>query len=249
MDLQYKKKTALVTGASSGLGRAVAERLAQEGAHVFLVARREELLREVAQGIVARGGSAEVIACDLATEDSHSLIAKRVKEESLQLHLLVNNAGQELFMPLQATSLKAIHELVQLNFISVASLIKSCLGLLKDGSAVVNMSSASAIQGAAGLSIYSATKGALICLTKSLARELAPRKVRVNAVAPGQVRTELLTRTLARLKPEQQKALEAAHPLGFGNPDDVAAAVAFMGSAQAKWITGQVLVVDGGLTA
>lgn len=249
MDLNYKGKTALVTGASSGLGKAIAGRLAEEGAHVVLVARREDLLREAVDIIKSQGGSAEYIACDLALEETPAKLSTQIREKFGHIHLLVNNAGREQLSPLQATSPKVIHEIVQLNLVAVICLTRCFLGLLKEGSSVVNLSSTTAILGAPGSAIYSATKGALISFTQSMARELAPRKVRINAVAPGQVQTDMLDRVLARVNPDQRAALEAAHPLGFGDPMDVAAAVAFLGSAQAKWITGHVLVVDGGLTA
>jgi 3-oxoacyl-[acyl-carrier protein] reductase len=249
MDLGLTGKIALVTGASAGLGEAIACRLAREGAHVILVARREERLRQVEARILEAGGSAECLSADLGQEETWGSLAAQVRSAHGHLHLLVNNAGRELFSPLQATAVKALKETVQVNFVAVAGVTRSLLGLLKDGSAIVNVSSTSAIQGAAGMSVYAGTKGAILAFTQSLARELAGRGVRVNAVAPGQVRTEMLDRILAKLGPDQAASLEAAHPLGFGDPGDVAAAVAFLGSAQARWITGQVLVVDGGMTA
>jgi len=249
MNGNLEGKTALVTGASGGLGRAAAERLARDGAEVILVARREDLLEKVAAGIRERGGKAWAIPWDLSQVNTLGDLARKVKERAGRLDLLVNNAGREHFAPLQATPPRVVAELLQLNLASPLLLTRSLLGVLKDGSAVVFMASASALAGAPGLSVYAAAKGALVALARSLARELAPRKVRVNAVAPGQVRTDMLDRMLARVGPEQAAQLEAMHPLGFGEPGDVAAAVAFLGGPEARWITGQVLVVDGGLTA
>jgi NAD(P)-dependent dehydrogenase (short-subunit alcohol dehydrogenase family) len=245
----YQDKVALVTGASSGIGWAIARELAREGATVVAVARRKERLDRLASEIVADGGRAEALACDVTSETAVKEMAAQVKSRLGQLHLLVNCAGQEMMMPLAVTKIEAARSLMDANTLSVAIVIKSCLGLLKKGSAVVNVSSALALKGTATMSIYSATKGAIIAMTRSLAVELAPRGIRVNAVAPGMVRTDLLDRLFRGLKEEQIAAIEAKHPLGFGRPEDVADAVAFLGSDKAAWITGQALVVDGGLTA
>jgi 3-oxoacyl-[acyl-carrier protein] reductase len=248
MDLQYRDKVALVTGASSGLGRATAERLAEEGADVILVARREELLKQVADGILAKGGRATAIPCDLTDDASVRQLAAQVKERFGRLHLLVNNAGCYLLAPLQVTDMKLVREVIEINLVAVVAVTKAFLVLLKPGSVVINMASAGGIRGLSGISVYAATKGAVISLTRSLAKELSSRKVRVNAVAPGMVQTDIMERSFRKMAPQQIAAFEGIHPLGFGKPEDVAAAVAFMGSDQARWITGHILVVDGGLT-
>ncbi len=249
MDLRWNDKAAVVTGASSGLGRATAILLAEEGARLFLVARRAELLEEVAAEIESRGGQAAALPCDVTDDDAVKRLAAAVRREAPRVDLLVNGAGREQLSPLMATSMRRAREAVELNLVSVVSLTKALLPLCGRGSAIVNVASCVALRGAAGLAVYSATKGALISLTRSLAREVAPRGVRVNAVAPGQFRTEMLDRMLGALKPEQAKVLEESHPLGFGDPGQVAAAIAFLGSERANWITGHTLVIDGGMTA
>jgi NAD(P)-dependent dehydrogenase (short-subunit alcohol dehydrogenase family) len=249
MDLRLGGKAAVVTGASSGLGRATAILLAEEGARVFLVARRAEMLQEVAEHIEPSGGQAVALPCDVTDQDAMKRLAATVKETSPCVDLLVNNAGREQMAPLQATSMRRVRELVDLNLVSAVSYLKAFLPMLPQGGAIVNVASGNALRGMAGSAVYAATKGAIISLTRSLARELAPRGIRVNAVAPGQVHTELLERVFRSLKQEQIAALEASHPLGFGQPEQVAAAIAFLASERANWITGHTLVVDGGLTA
>ena len=249
MDLRWNDKAAVITGASSGLGRATAILLAEEGARVFLVARRAELLEQVADRIGRSGGQAVPLLCDVTDDEAVKRLAATVKEAAPRIDLLVNNAGKEQITPLQATSMRRVRELVELNLVSAASLLKAFLPTLGPGGAIVSVASGNALRGMAGSAVYAATKGALISLTRSLARELAPRGIRVNAIAPGQVHTELLERVFRSLKQDQIAALEADHPLGFGQPEQVAAAIAFLGSERADWITGHTLVVDGGLTA
>ncbi|HUT90259.1 MAG TPA: SDR family oxidoreductase [Thermoguttaceae bacterium] len=249
MNLRWDNKAAVVTGASSGLGRATAILLAEEGARVFLVARRADMLQEVADQIDAGGGQAVALPCDVTDDDAVKRLAAAVRETSPRVDLLVNSAGREQLSPLLATSMRRVRDVVELNLVSVVSLLKAFLPMLTQGSAIVNVSSCVALRGAPGSVVYAATKGALISLTRSLAREVAPRGIRVNAIAPGQFHTEMLHRVLNSLKPEQVAALEDCHPLGFGQPDQVAAAIAFLGSERASWITGQTLVVDGGMTA
>jgi NAD(P)-dependent dehydrogenase (short-subunit alcohol dehydrogenase family) len=249
MDLQWNGKAAVVTGASTGLGRATAALLAEEGARVLLVARRAELLEEAADEINSGGGQAVALPCDLTDDAAVKQLAAAVRKAAPRVDLLVNGAGREQLSPLLATSMRRARDVVELNLVSVVSLTKALLPLLGGGAAVVNVASCVALRGAAGSAVYSATKGALISLTRSLAHEVAPRGIRVNAVAPGQFHTEMLDRVLGSLKPEQVTALEESHPMGFGQPEQVAAAIAFLGSERANWITGHTLVVDGGMTA
>src|SRR5262249_38244224 len=159
-------------------------------------------------------GLATAIPCDVTDEAGLKGLVSRLREQIGQLHLLVNNAGRELVMPLQVTRPQVMRELLELNVIAMAEMTRQCLPLLKAGSSVVNMASAAGLVGDAGLSIYGASKGAVVALTRCLAKELAPRRVRVNAIAPGIVKTEMAERIFGRLKAEQVAGLEAAHPLG-----------------------------------
>lgn len=246
---QFENKNVLVTGASSGIGMEIARELATRGAHVILVARRMDRLEKLADEVSSAGGLATPLLCDVADEAAVKAMANQVKQQFGQLHLLVNNAGKELIAPLQVIRTPAARETMELNVLAMATVTRLCLRLLGEGSAIVNMASLAGLRGAAGMSLYSASKGAVIAFSRSLARELASRKIRVNSVAPGIVRTDMTDRMFSKYDPRQVEELEASYPLGFGRPTDVARAVAFLGSDEAAWITGQTLVVDGGCSA
>jgi NAD(P)-dependent dehydrogenase (short-subunit alcohol dehydrogenase family) len=247
--MQYTNKVALITGASSGIGKAISQELASRGAHVILIARNRQKLLKLKDEIFGNGGKASCFPCDITDYDALGSLFKALQAEFKEIHLLVNNAGKELMSPLQATSIKDMRDVIELNVIAMSFVIKHCLKLLRPGSSIVNMASAAGIQGAAGMSSYCASKGAVIALTRSLAKELAPRKVRVNAIAPGMVKTDLLSRLFKNFSQEQVSVIEKMHPLGFGDPLDIANGVAFIGSDEASWLTGHTLVIDGGLTA
>jgi 3-oxoacyl-[acyl-carrier protein] reductase len=238
-----------VTGASSGIGAEIARELARRDAHVLLVARRADRLADLADEIRQQGGQATPLPCDIIDESAVQKLVRHIAEHVGQIHLLVNNAGKELFLPLQVAKSQAVRDLLEVNVVALAGTTRHCLRLFQGGGAVVNMASAVGLRGSVGQALYGASKGAVIALTRSLARELAPRRIRVNAVAPGIVRTEMSERMFRTLTPDQVTALEAAHPLGFGTPHHVALAVAFLGGSDADWITGHTLVVDGGFTA
>ncbi len=246
---QFENKNALVTGASSGIGMEIARQLAARGAHVILVARRQDRLGQLADEISASGGLASAFPCDVADEAAVKSMVGQLQRQFDQLHLLVNNAGKELVAPLQIVRTPAARETMELNVLAMVTVTRLCLRLLNEGSAIVNMASLAGLRGAAGMSLYSASKGAVIAFSRSLARELAARKIRVNSVAPGIVRTEMTDRMFSIYDPRQVQELEASYPLGFGRPIDVARAVLFLGSDEAAWITGQTLVVDGGCSA
>jgi 3-oxoacyl-[acyl-carrier protein] reductase len=246
---QYENKTALVTGASSGIGMEISRELARRGAHVILVARREELLARLAEQIIGEGGRATPMPCDVTDESAVNALAQQVKERFGHLHLLVNNAGKELLRPLQVSKPQAVREVMEVNVMAVVEVTRVLLGLIHHGGAIINMASAVGLVGTSGLAVYAASKGAVIALTRALAKELAGRRIRVNAVAPGMVKTEMADRLLNKLTAGQVAELEAAHPLGFGSPKDVALGVAFLGSDDAAWITGHTLVIDGGFAA
>lgn len=246
---QYVGKTALVTGASSGIGWEISRELARRGAQVGMVARRSDRLEELAQQIANEGGRASPLPCDVTNESSVMLLAEKVKAEYGKIDLLVNNAGREMLKPLQITKVKESRELLELNVLALAEVTRAMLGRIHNGGGIINMASAAGLAASPGLSLYAASKSAVITLTKSWAKELSARRIRVNAVAPGIVRTEMADRMFGNLTPQQTKELETAHPLGFGTPHDIALAVAFLGSEDAAWITGHTLVVDGGFSA
>jgi len=247
---QYQDKVAIVTGASTGIGAAVARELAAGGASVVLVARRAAVLDQQAEAVREAGGKAIVMPCDVTDETAVREMVRAVDDRFQRVDLLVNSAGMMVWAPLPVLRVEDTRNLLELNVFSTWFLVRCCAALLPKGSgAVVNIASAAGVQGASGMSAYSASKGAVMAMTRSLAKEFAPRRVRVNAVAPGVVMTESSRMKFALLSEKQISALKSQHPLGFGTPEDVAKAVAFLGSDDAKWITGHTLAVDGGLTA
>lgn len=243
---RFKNKIAMVTGASGGLGRAISLQLSSEGATLILIGRRREILEDLSIEIQEAGGEAIFYQLDLTDLSKLKEMVEDIKGHITQLDLLVNNAGKELFIPFSATSLKATEDLFAINVVSLINLTRQVLPQIPAQGSIVNIASVVAVVGASALSIYSATKGALISLTRSLALELAPRRVRVNAIAPGTIKTSMTERMFRKLTEGQVQKIEEMYPLGFGTPEDVAFAVAYLGSDQARWITGQTLIVDGG---
>jgi NAD(P)-dependent dehydrogenase (short-subunit alcohol dehydrogenase family) len=236
---------ALVTGASGGIGSAISKKLADDGYELVLTGRSEEKLSSLEVEIRRGGGSVSSYSCDLTDPVSVEALVKFVSGKG-RLTALVNNAGKELLLPLQATRSDQICEILFANLFSTIYLTKCCLKLLKSGSSVVNVSSVSGIRGSAGMSVYAATKGALLSFTKSLASELASKGVRVNSVAPGMVETKMSERMMALQGDAYRDLIKAKHPLGLGVPEDVANTISFLVSDQARWITGEVVVIDGG---
>jgi 3-oxoacyl-[acyl-carrier protein] reductase len=239
-------KTALVTGASQGIGRACAIELAKTGARVVLAARNEAKLAEVAAEIIAAGGMAHAVSLDVANEDSIKTTAKAILAQFGAVEILVNNAGvtrDGLMMRMKRsdwddvlnTNLTGAFLLTQA---FVSSMLKARWGR------IINISSVVARSGQAGQTNYAASKAGLIGLTRSLARELASRGITANAVAPGYIETAMT----AVLDEKQREAMLSQIPLARPGTDaDIAHAVVFLASQEAGYITGHVLDVNGGM--
>lgn len=239
-------RTILVTGASSGLGRACAKRAEAGGARLILIGRKPDVIRSVFPD-----ERHSVIACDVTDEASVGALIGALKAEAVSCDGWVLAAGVQKPRPLAMETHRSLSAAWASNVYGSLGLLGAALKakLVADGASVVLFSSAAAQSGGAGLSGYAATKAALEGAARSLAIELAGRRIRVNAVAAGIVRTPMTDSYLSLMTPEQSAELERQHPLGFGTPDDVAGAVAFLLSDDARWITGTVLTVDGGLCA
>ena len=245
--MKFENQVAVITGAGRGIGRAIAVRLGREGACVASVSRTEANAQKTAEEINAvRANAAKAYAVDAADHAAVQKICAGILEDFGRIDILVNNAGVtrdglSMRMPVEDwdtvlnTNLKGAFNFVQA---LMRPMIKQRSGR------IINISSVIGLIGNAGQVNYSASKAGLIGLTKSLARELASRGITVNAVAPGLIETDMT----GVLSEEIRQAILQKIPLGkLGQPDDIAAAVTYLASAEASYITGQVLVVDGGM--
>ena len=240
-------QSAIVTGASQGLGRAIALRLGENGAHVACVARNPEKLAETVGAITAAGGSAQAIACDVKDRSSVEAVVDQVSERWERVDILVNNAGITRDTLLLRMSDEEWDEVIETNLRGAFLFTRAASRLMMRAryGRIINMASVSGIMGNPGQTNYSASKAGLIGLTRSLARELASRKVTINAIAPGFIASEM-TETLGDAVLQEVKKRVPARRLG--KPEEVADAVLYLSSVSASYITGQVLVIDGGLT-
>ena len=240
-------KVALVTGGSRGIGRAIALRLAEEGADLAICARNAAAAGEVAAAIEALGRRCLVRQADVADAEQATELVDATIAELGRLDVLVNNAGVTRDNLLMRMKEEDWDEVLAINLKGAFNCVRAAVRpmLKARGGRIVNITSVVGLLGNAGQANYAASKAGLIGLTKSLARELASRGITANAVAPGVVPETGMTDSLTE---QQQEQMIATVPLGrAGTPEDVAHAVAFLASDQAAYITGQVLSVDGGM--
>lgn len=246
--MNFEGKTAIVTGGSRGIGRAVCLELAQGGANVVLCyAGNEAAARETARAVEEAGGRAGIaLRCDVSDAAQVDALVKTAVERFGRVDILVNNAGitrDNLLMRMSEADFDAV---IAANLKGAFLCMKavSRLMLKQRYGRIVNLSSVVGLRGNAGQVNYAASKAGITGMTKSLAKELASRGVTVNAVAPGFIETDMT----AALTDAARTAAQSAIPMGrLGAPEDVARAIAFLASEEAAYITGQVLAVDGGM--
>jgi 2-hydroxycyclohexanecarboxyl-CoA dehydrogenase len=243
-------RVALVTGAGSGIGRAIALRLAQDGAATAFSDLNPETARAAAETANAAGGRALALALDVTSATSVAQAVAAAERELGGIDLLVNNAGWDKVEPFLRSEPETWDRIIAINLKGTFLCCKAVLpGMIERGrGAVVSIASDAGRVGSSGEAVYSATKGGIIAFTKTLARELARHHINVNCVCPGPTETPLLA-SLSESNPRLGEALQRAIPWGrLGQPEEIAGAVAFLAGPDAAYITGQTLSVSGGLT-
>jgi len=241
-------KVAIVTGASKGIGASIAIHLAQEGAAVVVnYSSSKEGADRVVGEIKGSGGKAVAVQANLAKEPDVRRLFAETKKAFGKLDILVNNAGVYEFKPLEEVTPEHFHKHFDLNVLGLILASQEAAKLFgPKGGSIINISSLAAL-GTATATVYAATKGAVDTVTKSLAKELGPRKIRVNSINPGMVETEGV-RAAGFNEGDFRKFVEANTPLGrVGQPVDIAPAAVFLASDDASWITGETLFIAGGM--
>ena len=244
-----RDKVAIVTGASKGIGAAIAEHLAAAGAAVVVnYASSKEGADRVVGEIRRQGGKAVAVQANVAKQSDVERLFSETKKAFGRLDILVNNAGIYEFYPIESVTEAHFHKHFGLNVLGLLLASKEAARHFgAAGGSIINISSAASTLAPPNTSVYTATKAAVDAVTRSLAKELGPRNIRVNSINPGMVDTEGV-RAGGFVESDFRKELEARTPLGrIGQPDDIAPAAVFLASSDAAWITGETLLVAGGL--
>ena len=252
MNVTQKKlsgKVAVVTGASKGIGASIAKHLAAEGAAVVVnYGSSKVAANNVVTDIAKAGGKAVAIQADVSRKSEIESLFAEAKRAFGTIDILVNNAGIYEFAPLENITEEHFHKQFNLNVLGLLLATQAAVKLFGPaGGTVINISSVVAQMGVPQSAVYSGTKGAVDALTRSLAKELGARKIRVNAINPGMVETEGV-HAAGIAGSEMQKGVEAQTPLGrIGQPQDIATAAVFLASSDSEWITGETFVISGGM--
>ncbi len=243
-------KVAIVTGAAQGIGRAIATRLATEGARVAIADIQEEVANTTAQELRAAGCTAVAVKLDVTSLASAQAAAEKVAQEFGGIDVLVNNAGWDKLEPFIESTPETWDKVIAINFRGVIHCCKAVIPQLQSrgGGKIVSIASDAGRVGSMGEAVYSGCKGAIIAFSKTLARELARNNINVNVVCPGPTKTALLHGVMDK-QPKVLDAMKRGIPMRrLGQPQDLAGAVAFLASADADYVTGQVISGRGGLT-
>ncbi|HVN91386.1 MAG TPA: 3-oxoacyl-ACP reductase family protein [Candidatus Binataceae bacterium] len=247
---RLKDKVAIVTGAAQGIGRALATRLAEEGAKVAIADIQADAAASTAKEIVAAGDSAIAVKVDVTSLDSATAAVQKVVADFGGIDILVNNAGWDKLEPFIQSTPDTWDKVIAINFRGVIHLCKAVIPQLqaRGGGKIVSIASDAGRVGSLGEAVYSGCKAGIIGFSKTLARELARNNINVNVVCPGPTETALLHGVMDN-QPKVLEAMKRGIPMRrLGQPQDLAGAVAFLASSDADYVTGQVISVSGGLT-
>ncbi len=246
-DFRLDGRIAVVTGASRGIGLSIVQKLACYGAECILVSRRTEILEEAAAGIVEKGGKAVAMACNTGHQDQIEAMFEKIKDSYGAVDILVNNAATNPYFGEMIGADQAIWDkTLDVNLKGPFFMIKCAVPLMRDKGAIVNVASINAVKPAVYQGVYSATKAALLSMTKTLAMELAPKGIRVNALLPGLTDTKFASAIIS----SDEICSQAVNQISMGRyakPEEMAGAVLYLVSDTASFTTGTALVCDGGM--
>jgi len=239
-------KVAIITGASQGIGKGMAETFSKAGAHIACVSRNKDNLKSVADSLIKNGGVASFYTCDVSSLDAFQNTIKEIAENHGSVDILVNNAGVCKDKLIMRMSEDDWNKVININLNGAFNGIKAVSQIMikQRAGRIINISSIVGLIGNPGQANYAASKAGLIGLSKSAAKELAPRGITVNAIAPGYIATDMTD----QITDQAKESLITKIPLGrIGSPSDIAASALFLASDEAGYITGQTLTVDGGM--
>lgn len=251
-----ENKQIVITGGSEGIGLAIARAFARKGAALLLIARHLDKLNRAKEELLGFGVRVETVVADLSAADSFAGLTGQILEIFPDIHVLVNNAGAAIFTPFGQVSVQELDYQINLNIKSVFMLTQGLLPSLKQTKGcIINISSFHARRVIPGISAagYALTKGAINTFTQTLAYELGPYGVRVNAIAPGNVLTDKVKAYMegipGQARQKFQETIKTLYPLGrIGSPEDLGGIALYLASEQASWVTGSIISIDGGLT-